>query len=365
MICSYFIEERRCGGMPNITIRTSGNIEGGPYDISGWQGLQITRTIDAGADAFAFSIPWKPTPKNKKLFKAYRPIVLYIMYGDETIITGRMEQLIPRWNGSERSLEIQGRGLTGTLIDASAGPPFEFSEEISFNDIARKIAQSPDGQFGQSGITVYASPNFTVPTASIEPGQTVFNFLSKIASTQNLFALPQPNGSLLFSQLSSRRKPVVDITEGQAPIQSITTNHDSTKRFYEYVVIQSSEGNFSDATAIDTGVDNRIRWRQITETQQATKSLNESAKFAKAKGLIDSYSASITVTGWEYNGVIWKAGDIVRVKAPSAMIYNPSNLIIRRATLQLDESGGKVTQLDLALPELYDGQEVTQRPWAV
>lgn len=335
--------------------------------IDSWSGLQVIKAVDAGSDAFAFSVPFEPNEINKNTFVAYRPSRVEIRIDNELVITGRIESISASYTASNKTIEIQGRSLSGSLMDWSAGPPFEWANGTTFNDIARSIAKSVDGRFGPAeSIRVSAIPNTQIPIASIEnPGQTVYEFLTSIASSQGLWAVPQADGSLVYRRLSSTRSPVADLEEGQAPLVSIQTVHDVTQRFYEYFVIQDADGNFSEAVEIDQGVDNRIRGRKIIRPSIEAWDLQEAARHAKASGLIDSYQASATVTGWTHNGRIWNAGDIIRIYAPSAMIYSPSRFIIRRAVLQLDENGGEVTNLELALPELYDGKDPLERPWGI
>lgn len=335
--------------------------------IDGWAGLQIIRAVDAGSDAFAFSVPFEPTAENKELFAAYRPVIVQIDIDGQRVITGRMESIGASYGSGTKTVEIQGRSLSGSLMDWSAGPPFEWANGTTFNEIARSVAKSVDGKFGPAqSIQVTAIPNVQVPIASIEsPGQTVYEFLTSIASSQGLWAIPQPDGSLVYRKLGSTRAPVADLQEGEAPLITVDTVHDVTQRFYEYFVIQDADANFSEAVEIDQGVDNRIRGRKIIRPSIEAWDLQEAARHAKASGLINSYRAGVTVTGWTHNNRIWNAGDIVRIYAPSAMIYNPSRFIIRRATLQLDENGGEISNLELALPELYDGKDPLERPWGL
>jgi len=332
--------------------------------LSGWSNLEINRGIDTGANGFSFSVPWEPTEENKRLFTAYQPVIVDVRLGNETLIKGRMEQIAARYSTNTKRVNIQGRSVSGSVVDGAAGPPFQFDQQ-PFNSIAEQLAKGPEGQFPVTdGVNVYAVPNITIPGLEIDPGQTVYEVLSKLASAQNLFALPQANGSLKFGRLDSRREPVASLVEGKAPLKSMSTNMDITKRFYKYVVIENRDGEASSSEAVDTGVDNRIRWTKVVRPQQGTPSLDEAAKFARSKALISSYTASATVTGWEHDGQTWDAGDIIMVFAPSAFVFNTSRLIVKNATLQFDSNGGKQTRLDLALPELYDGSDVRGRPWS-
>ena len=89
---------------------------------------------------------------------------------------------------------------------------------------------------------------------------------------------------------------------------------------------------------------------------------------ARARAFIDSYSPTATVTGWtrplpEDRWELWSPGEIVMVHAPSAFIVTPSRLVIRRVTMQLDETNGQITQLDLGIPEGFDQRTPERFPW--
>lgn len=334
--------------------------------LSGWSGLQINRGIDQGADGFAFTVPYSPTPENLRRFDPYRSLRAVIKEGGDKIIEGYMEQLGFRLASEQSTLEIQGRGRAAPVIDMSAGPPFEFDGTM-FNSIADTIATGVEGRSGPPGpgqFDVRADPDFAVQSASIEPGQTVYDFLSKLASSHGLYALPQPDGTLLFSRLSSYRAAVATILEGESPLISISTNHDITHRFYLYTAVQSRDGNSRSASVEDPGVDNRIRGGTVVEPEQESAELIDAARFARSQALASSYSATAEVTGWRHDGQLWNPGDIVDVQAPSARIMHLSRLVIKSVTMQLDENGGEVTRLDLALPELYDGSDIRGFPWA-
>ena len=338
-------------------------------ELDRWSGLQINRSIDQGADGFAFSVPYSPTPENLERFDPYRSLRAVIKESGEQVIEGYMEQLGYSYETAGATLEIQGRSRVAPIIDMSAGPPFEF-QNTTFKSIVNTIATGVEGRYGAPSpgqFSVQAQsgdPDFPVTSASIDPGQTVYEFLSKLASAHGLYAIPRRSGGLVFGTLDSRRRAVATLIEGESPVNRIRTNHDLTQRFYRYTAIQSRDGESSSASVEDTGVDNRIRGGTVVEPEQESADLSEAARFARARALVKSYSASAEVTGWRHDGELWEPGDIIEVQAPSVRIMNLSRLVIRRVTMQLDENGGEMTRLDLALPELYDGSDIRGFPWA-
>ena len=161
------------------------------------------------------------------------------------------------------------------------------------------------------------------------------------------------------------REEMIDFAEKYA--KQLNINHDVTKRFQNYMVIGTSEGEpettaeLSDYESLGAGV----RGRQISELRQQTTDITASAEYARARAMIDSYTATAEVDGWHYNGILWNPGDIITVKAPGAFILKPTRLIIIRVTYKIDGSGGQSCLIDLGLPEVYDGTtpKTEALPW--
>lgn len=321
--------------------------------VAGWTGLQIIRAIDSCADGFAFSFPWEATTQNQQRFVAFRTSVIEMRHKGTLFLRGRMEKLSFNFSSISRMATMEGRSDTGVLLDLSA-PPIELS--ASFNTIAQQICPS--------ATVVRAVPDIPGLNVQIEIGQTPFEVLSTIAAGYGYWPQPQPDGSLTYSKISANRNAVAVIREGEAPVIEIETSHDLTRRFYRYTAISQEDGDDSVAEAVDEGVDERFRDGMIVQAQRGGD-VNEAAAFARSRGIMDAYTCRVTVAGWTHGGRLWSPADIVTVFAPSAMIYREYNLIVNRVTMQLDEAGGAVTELELTFPQLFSGGEPRfPYPWS-
>jgi prophage tail gpP-like protein len=324
--------------------------------LSGWQGLQVVRSIDSCADAYSFSLPFDPTPENRERFRPFKATQLRVNIDGEEILTGYIEVVSPSSGPEARTLDIQGRSATGVLLEWSAGPPFEL-QGLTFNQIARQIAHP---------YKLEAEPDTSVLSdVAIEVGDTVYEFISSLASANGLWAQPQPKGWILFSRLDSTRPSVADLVEGESPVKSLAGSFDVTHRFQRYLVISQNEGDSEaqfEVTDPET-LGGNVRGRKIIQLSQQSANLQEAANFARSKALIDSFRLSAVVTGWRNDTDLWNPGDIIRLKAPGAFIENPARLIIKRATMTLDDQGGPITTLDFGLPEAYDQKTPQDLPW--
>lgn len=335
----------------------------GTEELSGFQGLQIVRSIDTIANGYSFSLPWDPTEKNKERFKPYAVRIISVWSDKTKLITGYIEKATFSTSADGKVLNIQGRSASGTLIDWSAGPPFQF-ENTTFNNLNKELYNNYDPSAGVG--VAYTSPDTPpIPQITIEPGDTFERVISPIASAHGLWARPDADGRLEYLKISSTQKAIGALIEGTSPVKSITTDHDVTKRFSRYMAIGASEGEpettaeVSDYEALGLAV----RGRNIQEIKQQTTDINDAAKFARSRAIIDSYSCEVEVDGWHYNGHLWTPGEIITVQAPGAFIFKASRLIIISVAMKIDESGGQVSTLTLGIPEAFDGTEPKELPW--
>jgi prophage tail gpP-like protein len=367
----------------SLTDQSKITLQIGSERLSGFSGLQVSLGIDTASNAYAFSIPWTSTPENIKRFKAFNPKEVKIHIDNKLILTGYLE--VSGWNISEGQnvLTIQGRSASAPIVDYSAGPPFQF-QNITFNDFGREMWRAVGGDVTKTtetfneyvdgegivsrsiesingGAVAIAKPDTgKISEISITPGQSLYEVLSQLASANGLWAIPTPRGQLGYTKLDSKAEPVATLIEGQGPVRSVTSTADITKRFQKYMVVGAFEGNPEATAEVDDPETFGLakRGRKIAPLNQQSTDMEQAAKFLRSTALIDSYTASCEVDGWHYNGNLWQPGKIITLLAPGAYINFPSRFMIKNVTLQLDESGGQITGLDLAIPEAYDGAEI-------
>lgn len=351
----------------SLTNQSEISLQIGGEKLTGWSGLQVIRSIDSGADAFSFSLPWNPTEKNIERFRPFSAQIVRIYIDSTLLLTGYIELAQFSSSASERSLTIQGRSASGAMIDISAGPPFQYSG-LTFNQISTRMYQEFD-QAATVGVAYAVPDTAVIPEVAFEPGDTIYKVMSNLAAGHGLFGAPTETGRIKYSKISSKGLPVASLVEGTSPVRSIQTSHDLTKRFQRYMVIGTFEGqpdNFVEVTDSET-FGFAKRGRQITSMDQQTSDLDSAARFARSKALIDSYSCAVELDGWHNNGALWVPGQIITLQAPGAYILSPTRLTIRRVTLQIDETGGQFNALDLGIPEAFESEQpkVEEAPYIV
>jgi len=350
-------------------------------ELSGWTGCSISMAVDQGADAFSVDGPWDP--ERQELRAAFRPfgyqrVQLYL--DEDLYLTGFIDKIAPAISASDRKVNVQGRSLTGQL-DCSIFGDLEFYN-LTLAQIARKLCKP-------FGVSVRAdNDSAAIPEARAEYGQGVFDFLNSLAAPRNILLNCSYKGELVLTWGNALvgRDPVARLIEGEWPIESVSAEYDSTKRFSLYRVATQFAGV---ADVIDTAYDNGVgvyRPRLMAavdavasptdETSSETLDAQEAAARDKAvksrtaarlraEALAASGPVSATVSGWRRpDDKRWAERQVVTLLAPSAMIYREMPWVIAGVQLTEDVSGGRKTSLRLVLPETYSGTMPREVPWA-
>jgi len=338
-------------------------LEIGSVRFTDWEALTISRALDTCADAFSFSSAFNPERADlRAAFKpfGYQPATIKI--DGELILTGQIESVAPSLVESDRPINIQGRSLTGPLIDCAIDEVgYEFSG-LSLRKIAEKVA----ARFGVKVVTseaILAAADKAIGEARAEPGALAFDFLSGLAASMGVLLTNDAPGRLVITSPNPNAAPVAALVEGLSEMRSISANYDGTKRFSEYKVLLQQDGN----EAI-TGIANDpkimvYRPRIYTSGQGPATGAKSSAEWARALALAESVQVDISLSGWRGpSKALWAPGQIVTIKAPSVFIDTEMPFMIAGVDFALD-GGGRTSALRLVLPSTYTGKTPEAYPW--
>lgn len=336
------------------------SLEVGGVSFTGWESLSIQRTLDSVADAFSLRAPFDPTqPKTRSAFRPFGYQGAVVKIDNDLVLTGRIESVAPATSGGDRAIGVQGRSLTGPLVECAVdGVGYQF-DGLTLAAIARRVC----APFGVSVVAEQDSGK--IGEARAEPGQTAFDFLNRLAQDAGLLLTCDASGHLVITKINTSGSPVAALVEGDGPVMEIEGSYDGTARFSRYKVLQQQDGEPGIVgTADDAGV-SVYRPTIQTGAEGDAKDISKAAAWRRALALADSVGISAKVSGWRTrNGSLWTPGSIVTALAPGAFIMVETPFIVSAATLSLDAQDGRTTALRLVLPATYTGQMPEVYPWA-
>jgi prophage tail gpP-like protein len=356
-------------------------------ELTGWEAASIEMAVDHIADGFSLDGPWDWT--RKELRAAVRPFgyqSVQLFIGNDLYLTGRLDRVGPKLDAKDRSINVQGRSLTGQLADCSHRGDLEFSN-LALSTICRKVC-------APFGVAVRADNDTdAIPEARAEYGQGAADFLNSLAAPHNMLLNCSYWGELVLTWGAAliNRTPGARLREGEYPVESVESDFDSTKRFSRYEVATQFAG-YPDI--VDVALDSSVSVYRphLQAAAEAAASPDDAealaaldaeggkgetaaqarSKAAKARtasrlrvaALAESCSVTVGVAGWRRpDGKRWAERQTVTLYAPSAMIYHEVPWLIAGVTLKLDVSGGRSTMLRLVLPETYSGSIPKDTPW--
>jgi prophage tail gpP-like protein len=359
--------------MPDDVVK----LEVGGTEFAGWEAITITRSLDSCADAFSLSAPFDPS--QAQIAAAFRPFSYQpavVTIDGELILTGRVEAVAPSISASDRAINVQGRSLTGALVDCSIdGAGFQF-QGLSLKAIADKLA----GPFGVAVVsTVGSGPAFktakgstslaeaekALKDARAEPGTGVFDYLNKIARDAGLLLSCDVQGRLVITKIQPGAVPVASLVEGMGQVLTVEASFDGTKRFSRYKVLQQQDGATSIVGVADDSAVGVYRPKVDTGAEGEASDINKAAAWRRALGLAGAVTVGVKLSGWRTPaGSVWTPGMVVTLKAPGAFVMRDAAFVVAEATLSLDASQGRTSSLRLVLPETYSGGMPATEPWA-
>lgn len=200
---------------------------------SGWKELSITRSLEEVAGQFTLGVTVN-TGDSPLVLKAGTACKLEI--NGQRIITGYVDTVEIDVEGTSRTTTVTGRDKTGDLVDCAAIHGKGQWRNVSLATIAQDVCRP----FGVSVIWQVQLPAAAAKFKvwQIEPGETVFDMLSRAARHRGVLITSNANGDLVFTTASKNRAGTLilgtDSSDKKAPgtrILSLKTHLSWAERF--------------------------------------------------------------------------------------------------------------------------------------
>ncbi len=321
----------------------------------GWKSVRVIESLDRVANSFELSLSdyWGANnAADRRTIVAGMPCQVFI---DNTLImSGYIDEVSPRYDAKQHSLEVVGRSKAGDLVDCSL-------EGQTFNDqTLLQIATALALPFGIS-VSLASGVDIGEPisTARLEPGQTIYEFLEEWARIRAVRFVSDANGNLIITRAGASR--AADRLALGENIRQAGGTLSTRDRYTLYTAIaQTDEFDESDFNALVSG-EVSDNWGRYNRHRPHTFLVEGAADIDDAKKRADwqrrtaygrSQGLSYTLTGWRQdNGDLWPVNALVAVNDHWAGI-DGERLIVEVA--RVFDSGGRRTELRVMPKEAYD-----------
>lgn len=276
------------------------------------------------------------------------------------VINGFIEVRQVALNARHHGVQVQGRSKTCDIVSSSAIiKPGNF-KNYGFEAIAKKALQP----FGV-GLTLKNLPDGAArpfKSATVFHGETVFQFLERLARQRGIILTDDAQGNLTGGGLDPMQGPAATLEEGRNIWDARAVIRDDTV-FSKIEGFGQDTGSDSmwgaDVSQIKAAAENPTMQRYkplivLAEDPLSKRDLQDRVDREQAQRIGTSVQCTIIVQGWiKPGGGLWKEGETVTVRSPS-LFPNPGGtqqLAIEQVTFLQDPAQGTTTALDLVLPQ--------------
>lgn len=195
------------------------------------------------------------------------------------------------------------------------------------------------------------------------PGETVFQFLERLARQRGIFITDNADGDLVGAEVDTSASSAATLEEGRNIYEAsaIITDASFRSEYVGFSQIPGSDDAWGKAASqlsakAESTVFKRHRPLVFAADRPSTKEdLAQRIDREQAQRIGTSVQISIVVKGWLKPGgkELWKEGEMISVRSPSIFpMKDPTmKLAVQAVTFAQDSVRGSTTTLDLVLPE--------------
>jgi len=338
----------------------------------GWDDLEIHLGLDSHPSV-GFASPFDYERKDfRDTFRPFSFKPLDLTVGGEPIFTGTLVDVLPRVDPDARTVAVSGYSLPAQLEDVNlpAGKvPFEASG-LSLRQIAQTLAGIWNIRVVMEG---NEGPAFKrVKTRSkkidtkVESDQKIGDFLIELAKQRGYVITSTVRGELLFWKSVVPGHPVARLIEGQPPLISAIPTFNPQDYYSEitgYTSVKRGSGGskFTQRNERLAGGVLRSMSFKLDDIEKGDAPSAVKAKMGRMFGNCVSYVVNLP-TWRDPKEALWAPNTTITLKAPSAMIYSETELLVRDVFLKRshDET---TASLGLVLPGSFSGEIPARMPW--
>jgi len=351
-----------------------------------WQDPTVTRSIDTYSTV-GFSAPFEPDREEfRNLFRPFRYQTMRVLLAGEPLVTGTLMHIVPKVDEKSKTVDVTGWAKPAALncnMPASAFP-LEFTG-VGLREIATSLAapfevdvtfEADEGAaFGQVSLkqkqkkrrkrTADPGPGFE--KVALLPGGQVQEFLVGLAQQRGLVMTDTPEGELRFWQSTSGGHPVAKLEGGQPPLCRVTPQFSPATYYSEITAFVSAQpgragSSYTERNPWLDGIILRPHNFELQDTDPADAPAAARAKLGRMFAEMASFTIENLPTWRDPQGDLWEPNTTIMLTCPDAMIYKPTEFLIRDVTL-VREAETKTAALGVVMLGAFEGAAPETLPW--
>jgi prophage tail gpP-like protein len=330
-----------------------------------WQDVEITRSIDTYSTV-SFKAPFEPSrPEFRRTFRPFSYQRLECLINLETIFTGVLLGVDPSFDANSRNVSVTGQSKPAVLGDVNM-PPLDVGKSYQFGGFGlREIAKQVCDPFGIR--VVYLSDDVKpFKKLKLDIDKKPQEFLVDLAKQRDLVITDTTAGDMLLWSSVEPGNPVATLVEGKQPFTKVTPSFSPQDYFSDLTGYGKKKKGFGEVrwTAGNPWLLTSVRPKvfKLEDSERADVPEATRAELGRMFAKIASYKVEDLPTWRDPKGNLFTPNTTIKVHAPSAMIYQPYEFLIKDVILK-QTANGQTATLELVMPGVFSGQAPASLPW--
>lgn len=361
--------------------------------LAGWEGVEVSRSLTSLCGAFSLT----QSATSSSMDEAFLPIFpgdrVEVRLEGNPVMVAWVDKVSPKIGARSHSIAVAGREVTCDLVDCGlvlgSGAVVDKAKKgqasatgtwkkITLPQLIAQLVQPFGLTYSSEG---GADVGAAFPRFSAEPGDTIFQTITKATSIRGVLPITTPSGAVALIQEGKKRS--TDRLVYGVNVLSAGGDFDMKDRFSSYIVrgtcptppgasyFSANKSFHSTGTATDPGV---TRYRPMVVVgggDMNHRAAQDKASWEATTRAAKSSTLEVTVRGWtQTDGTLWECGRLVSVEIPYILGKGSQDFLISQVRYTYG-SGGTVCVLSLVhpgafkkLPENKKAQPGTIDAWA-
>ena len=335
---------------------------GGANLMRSFKRVNAARRINAMGSNFSLESDdkWDGGGQGYRLKAGQRIRIVVQDVEERPVLEGHVEKVAVAVTGTGHTVRVSGRDVTGDLVDCSPSNYRDY-KNMTLGEIAKRVCAPFGIQVSGAGIDPAR-----FPVAKMRPGETVANFLGRLAKVRGLLLCSDPagGGELRLCRPADRAYRRARIDGANALDFSVV--FDSSQLFSEYTALsQSAVVDFADegasgvrqetssvGTVRDPSLGRHRPMAFVAEKASGNRDALARAKWEMAKRSAEAYRVKVTVPGWSNaDGEVWRENRLVFVDYPAGGVEG--QFLIESASYSYGWDESQKTSLTLVGKDSY------------
>lgn len=320
---------------------------------SDWTSYEIDSDLLTPADAWNVSLGMSGNEMPPDVTPGV-PVIVKV--DGQTVLTGRIDEVTHTVNKSSHIFTMSGRDNAAALLDCAA--PIFSAQQATLKELIAKLTKD----FGIADPRIIADQTRLRKKVVVDPGDTAWNALARIAEANGLWPWFDPDGTLVIGGPDYSVNPAGTLImrrNGQGNnLLSLTKTESVSERFSKVTVYGQSPGNSTESGlpnlhAFDEDTELKPIWNRpkIVIDHEADSIAICKSRAAKlvADGRLQGYTLTAIVQGHSIKGgdaLLWEPGQRVIVTSEPHGITDQVFFLMGRKFIR-SRSEGTRTELKL------------------